>query len=260
MISPRRKAQKCRKDVKGLMISSPKHILLVEDEPHLAFNMELNLQAEGYEVTVAADGLEAMRLYGEKGPFSLIILDVMMPGLNGFDVASRIRESDKATGILMLTARAAETDILEGLERGADDYMTKPFSLQELLLRVRRMAARSEMLKPQNQSKAEILCFDGARWNPSTLELHSPQGNFLLTSLEAKVLSEFLNHPQEVLSRKHLLTQVWGLNGNVETRTVDNFVMRLRKFLEQDPSKPRILQSIRGRGYKFCANISREEG
>jgi DNA-binding response OmpR family regulator len=241
-------------------MTAPKHILLVEDEPHLAFNMELNLQAEGYEVTLARDGLEALKLYDDKGPFSLIILDVMMPGLNGFEVASRIRNQDKATGILMLTARAAETDILEGLERGADDYMTKPFNLQELLLRVKRMAARSEMLKQTTPGKVEYLCFDSARWNPTTLELVSEQGNFLLTSLEAKVLTEFLNHPLEILSRKHLLTQVWGLNGNVETRTVDNFVMRLRKFLEKDPSKPKILQSIRGRGYKFCASIRREEG
>ncbi|RYZ50855.1 MAG: response regulator transcription factor [Proteobacteria bacterium] len=122
----------------------PKHILLVEDEPHLAFNMELNLREEGYEVSLAVNGDEALQVYAEKGPFSLIILDVMMPGKNGLEVAQEIRLHDKTTGILMLTARASESDIILGLELGADDYMTKPFSLQELLLRVRKFCAAIE--------------------------------------------------------------------------------------------------------------------
>lgn len=241
------------------MNAAPKHILLVEDEPHLAFNMELNLQAEGYKVTVAQDGQQAMNLYQEAGPFSLIILDVMLPELNGFEILSKIRETDRATGILMLTARAAETDIIQGLERGADDYMTKPFSLQELLLRVKRMAARSEMLDPARILSKQRLRLGDVLWNPETFELEGPSGKILLTSLEAKVLTEFLEHPNEVLSRKHLLTKVWGVHGNVETRTVDNFIMRLRKYLEHDPSRPTLLQSIRGRGYKFCAYPKKEE-
>lgn len=241
------------------MTLGPKHILLAEDEPHLAFNMELNLQAEGYRVTVASDGLMAMELYQNAGPFSLIILDVMLPELNGFEILSKIRETDRVTGILMLTARAAENDIIQGLERGADDYMTKPFSLQELLLRVKRMAARSEMLDPKRPQSGHRLRFADIVWNPETFELEGPHGKILLTSLEAKVLTEFIDHPQEVLSRKHLLTQVWGVHGNVETRTVDNFIMRLRKYLEQDPSKPTLLQSVRGRGYKFCAMPNKEE-
>jgi len=239
----------------------PKHILLVEDEPHLAFNMELNLQAEGYDVSLAVDGDEALRIYAEKKPFSLIILDVMLPGKNGLDVMQEIRLHDKTTGILMLTARASESDIILGLELGADDYMTKPFSLQELLLRVRRMADRSELFRPQATptGKSERVRFEDVSWNPKTFELTSRQGHFVLTALEAKVLREFLEHPGEVLSRQHLLSQVWGLNGNVETRTVDNFIMRLRKFFEIDPSKPNILQSMRGRGYKFCATIEKDE-
>lgn len=243
---------------------SSRHILLVEDEPHLAFNMELNLREEGYEVTHAADGDEALKLYAEKGPFSLIILDVMLPGKNGLEVAHDIRLHDKTTGILMLTARAAESDVLLGLEKGADDYMTKPFSLQELLLRVKRMADRAELFKPSTPSstveKAERIRFEDVVWDPKTFELTSRQGHFVLTALEAKVLREFLIHPGEVLSRQHLLSQVWGLSGNVETRTVDNFIMRLRKFFEADPSKPQILQSMRGRGYKFCATIEKDEG
>lgn len=238
-----------------------RHILLVEDEPHLAFNMELNLREEGYEVSVAGDGDEALKLYAEKGPFSLIILDVMLPGKNGLEVAQEIRVHDKTTGILMLTARAAESDILTGLEKGADDYMTKPFSLQELLLRVKRMADRSELFKARipTLEKTEKIRFEDVTWDPKTFELTSRQGHFVLTALEAKVLKEFLSHPGEVLSRQHLLSQVWGLSGNVETRTVDNFIMRLRKFFEADPSKPLILQSMRGRGYKFCATIVNDE-
>ena len=239
-----------------------KHILLVEDEPHLAFNMELNLREEGYKVSVATDGDAALQIYTDRGPFSLIILDVMLPGKNGLEVASEIRLKDKTTGILMLTARAAESDIILGLELGADDYMTKPFSLQELLLRVRRMADRSELFKPQEPDapKTEKIHFENVIWDPKTFELTSPQGHYALTTLEAKVLEEFLTHPGEILSRQHLLSQVWGLSGNVETRTVDNFIMRLRKFFEVDPSKPQILQSMRGRGYKFSVAISKKEG
>ncbi len=238
------------------MITGQKHILLVEDEPHLAFNMELNLQAEGYRVTLAKDGREALDRYSKDGPFALIILDVMLPELNGFEVASHIRQADKITGILMLTARASENDILQGLETGADDYMTKPFSLQELFLRVKRMADRSDLFSPLRARTTSILIsFHDVTWNPQTFELQGPQGNFVLTALEARVLTEFLEHPQEVLSRKHLLGQVWGVHGNVETRTVDNFIMRLRKYFEKDPSQPEILQSVRGRGYKFCADL-----
>ncbi len=241
------------------MTMGPKHILLVEDEPHLAFNMELNLQTEGFQVTVAKDGREAMEKYENAGPFALIILDVMLPEMNGFEIAGKIRENDRTTGILMLTARASEADILQGLEQGVDDYMTKPFSLQELILRVKRMAARSELFSPLRSGPMSWLKFADLSWNPVTFQLKGPLVDVVLTALEAKVLTEFLDHPQEVLSRKHLLTRVWGLQGNVETRTVDNFIMRLRKHLEKDPSHPLLLQSVRGRGYKFCAIPKKQE-
>lgn len=242
------------------MASEQKHILLVEDEPHLAFNMELNLQAEGYRVTLAKDGQEALEKYSKEGPFALIILDVMLPHMSGFEVASNIRLKDRTTGILMLTARASENDILQGLETGADDYMTKPFSLAELFLRVKRMADRSELFSPLRNRTGQILIkFANVSWNPETFELVGPQGQFVLTALEAKVLTEFLEHPLEILSRKHLLSRVWGVQGNVETRTVDNFIMRLRKYFETDPSQPEILQSVRGRGYKFCADLQEEK-
>ena len=240
------------------MQEGKRRVLLVEDEPNLAFNIEYNLQAEGFEVIVAHDGKQALDAYRLQGPFSLILMDVMLPEINGFELTKMIREEDRRTQILMLTARAAENDIIHGLEYGADDYMTKPFSFKELLLRVRRMADRSELYGSASEpSSAErkILKFGPVRWNPDSLELSGPSGTHVLTVLEAKVLEAFLNSPNQVLSRKYLLSTVWGLSENVETRTVDNFVMRLRKYIEQNPSQPEYLKSVRGRGYKFSAKI-----
>lgn len=239
------------------MSKNQSRILIVEDEPHLAFNLEYNLKEEGFDVLVASDGKEALEAYRNKGPFSLIILDVMMPELNGFEVASVIRANDRRTQILMLTARAAESDVIQGLETGVDDYMTKPFSLKELILRVKRMAIRSEMFAKESPlKKGKRIRFGQVTWNLETLELTSPRGQFILTVLEAKVLREFISNPETVLSRKYLLNQVWGMSGNVETRTVDNFVMRLRKYIEVNPAEPEHLKSVRGRGYKFSGEIT----
>lgn len=241
------------------MSENLRRILVVEDEPHLAFNLEYNLKEEGYEVVIASDGKQGLDAYRQQGPFNLIILDVMMPELNGFEVASIIRAQDRRTQILMLTARAAENDVIQGLETGVDDYMTKPFSFKELMLRIKRMATRSELFAKDSvidQSKA--IRFGKVTWDAETLELQSPKGAFILTVLEAKVLKEFLRNPETVLSRKHLLNQVWGVSGNVETRTVDNFVMRLRKYIEVNPAEPEHLKSVRGRGYKFSGEITTE--
>jgi DNA-binding response OmpR family regulator len=233
-----------------------RRILLVEDEAHLAFNLEFNLTAEGYDVVVAMDGKQAMEAYRQKGPFTLILLDVMLPAMNGFEVAEAIRAEDQRTQILMLTARAAETDVIQGLETGVDDYLTKPFSFKELLLRINRMAARSKLFTKNDAARQDMVqTFGDMKWHPHRLELTSPHATAVLTALEAKVLQEFLNHPDTVLSRKHLLNQVWGVTGNVETRTVDNFIMRLRRYLEDNPAKPRYLKSVRGRGYKFCGPV-----
>ncbi len=241
------------------MNSNKKKILLVEDEPHLAFNIEYNLQLEGFNVTPAANGLIALEKWQQEGPYDLIILDVMIPEMNGFEVARKIRHEDIETGILLLTARAAEKDIIEGLETGADDYMTKPFHLKEFILRVKRMAARSEILKHSNMQNKRSHYNEGEfSLNIDSLELRCPKGRVHLTALEADVMKEFLTNPHKVLSRKHLLEAVWGLKGRVETRTVDNFVMRLRKHIERDPSTPNFLESVRGRGYRF--NPKKKEG
>jgi DNA-binding response OmpR family regulator len=234
------------------------HILLVEDEPHLAFGLKLNLEAEGYRVTHVESGTEALKAYTQ-GEFAAVILDVMIPELDGFEVAKFIRSRDDRSGILMLTARASDQDRVRGLEAGVDDYITKPFHLQELLLRVRRMVERSSLLRGQGgsprasdpkPSSTTISC-GPFKLNPDTLEFNGPNGQFILTALEADVLREFLANPEKVLSRAYLLDKVWKLQGEIETRTVDNFIMRLRRYIEANPKEPRYLQSIRGRGYRL---------
>lgn len=232
-----------------------KKILLCEDEPHLAYNLELNLKAEGYEVTVAHDGLEALNYVKSKGPFDLIILDIMVPEIDGFQVAKSIRSKDMRTGILILTARAADEDRIRGLELGVDDYITKPFHLQELLLKVKRATKRGEMFQKLEGGPSvplmAVLRLGDYELNREQLILKTPNGDHQLTALEAKVLYEFMHNKDRILSREYLLEKVWGLNKNVETRTVDNFILRLRKIIEKDPAHPCVLESIRSKGYRF---------
>lgn len=235
-------------------------ILLVEDEKNLAFNMELNLAAEGFEVHTANDGEVALELYHNQGPFSAIILDVMLPEIDGFEVAKTIRKKDNATGILMLTARAGDEDRVKGLAIGADDYLTKPFLLEELILRVKRMAERAKIYQdlPQSNVGNSVLKVGPFELDKTNLNLESPKGSFELTVLEADVLEEFFSNPEQTLSRKHLLNKVWGLPGTIETRTVDNFILRIRRFLEDDPANPKYLCSIRGKGYRL--NLEKPTG
>lgn len=229
-----------------------KRILLVEDEPNLAFNLQFNLQAEGFDVTPAVDGLTAIQKFQREGPFDLVILDVMLPEASGFEVARQIRKSDDQTHILMLTALGKEEDRVAGFEAGADDYITKPFHLKELLLRVKRMLRRSAYFQSvANNENTHLLKVGLFALDAELLQLTSPQGQFTLTALEADVLKEFMRHPKRVLSRQHLLDTVWGMKGDIETRTVDNFIVRLRRYLEADPTKPTRLVSVRGRGYRL---------
>ena len=241
------------------MTTEPKKkILLVEDEPNLAFNLQFNLQAEGYDVVPAVDGLIATKKFAADGPFDLIILDVMLPEMNGFEVARHIRGSDDQTQILMLTALGREEDRLKGFEAGIDDYVTKPFHLQEFLMRVRRMIRRSTFFQEKDVSTANapnalIACGPFAL-DVEVLELTAPHGKFSLTALEADILKEFMKNPRRVLSRQHLLDTVWGMKGDIETRTVDNFIVRLRRYLEPTPTEPRYLVSVRGRGYRLVVD------
>lgn len=225
-------------------------ILLVEDEPNLAFTLELNLKAEGYAVDLIRNGQQAYESIAAGGvSHDLYLLDVMLPGRNGLEIAELLRSLDKRAGIIFLTARAGEEDILRGLSIGADDYITKPFRLAELLLKVRRTLQRIALFE-QNES------FDDAPlvWGPFQLDtvalmIKTPTGLTQLTRLEADVLREFFKNPGKVLSRQHLLKRVWGVSEDMETRTVDNFVVRLRRLIETDPANPRFLRSVRGRGY-----------
>ncbi len=234
------------------MPEQKKRILLVEDEPHLAFNLQFNLQAEGFDVVPAVDGQNAILKFDREGPFDLIILDVMLPEVSGFDVARHIRRSDDQTHVLMLTALGKEEDRLRGFEAGADDYITKPFHLQEFLLRVKRMIRRSQYFNRASEpQESPLLRYGPFELDTELLQLKSPSGQFTLTAMEADILKEFMTNPTRVLSRQYLLDSVWGMKGDIETRTVDNFIVRLRRYLETDPAKPHHLVSVRGRGYRL---------
>jgi DNA-binding response OmpR family regulator len=227
-------------------------LLLVEDEPHLAFILKLNLEAEGFQVEHCGDGDSAITSFSSKSPFDAIILDVMLPGKDGFAVAKIIRQTDAKVGILMLTARSGEDDRLSGFASGVDDYITKPFHLQELIARVRRMTERARLYKGEEQplqgTKIEA---SGMMLDYSQLLLHCGGKVQPVTKLEADFLKELMSNPGQVVSREHLLEKVWGLRSTTETRTIDNFVVRLRKMIENDPRDPKILVSVRGRGYKL---------
>lgn len=225
-------------------------ILLVEDEPHLAFSLNLNLEAEGYEVVHAATGPEAIEFFNTRGPFDAVILDGMLPEIDGFDVAKALRKQSNRTGILMLTARASESDRLRGFEVGVDDYIAKPFHLQELLARVKRTAERSNLFS-KDLGEEDVVRFGECELDMSALLLRRGGEVHEITQLEAQFLKELVKHSGKVVSRDHLLETVWGVSSGVETRTIDNFVVRLRKMLEDNPKNPRFLISVRGKGYKL---------
>jgi len=224
-------------------------ILLVEDEESLAVGLEYNLIEEGYIVNWAKNGREAIDLF-EKEKFDLIILDIMLPYVNGFEVAERVRKSDPQIPILMLTAKTESGDKVKGLEIGADDYMTKPFHLQELLLRVKGMLKRKSWYTSTSQ-KQPVYKFGKNEINFKTLNCLHGTEKIRLTPQEAMLLRYLVEHKGEIVTRKELLENVWHLNPEVETRTVDIFIARLRKYFEPDPSKPVYIKSIRGAGYTF---------
>jgi DNA-binding response OmpR family regulator len=224
-------------------------ILLVEDEETLAVGLEYNLVEDGYIVNWAKNGREAVDFF-EKGKFDLIILDIMLPYINGFEVAERVRKSDPHIPILMLTAKTESGDKVKGLEKGADDYLTKPFHLQELLLRVKGMLKRKSWYKSASE-KQPIFKFGNNQINFETLKCLHDRDEIRLTPQEAMLLKYLVEHRGEIVTRKELLENVWHLNPEVETRTVDIFIARLRKYFETDPANPVYIKSIRGAGYSF---------
>jgi two-component system alkaline phosphatase synthesis response regulator PhoP len=232
--------------------SSGDRILVVEDEESLAVGLEYNLTEEGYAVKRAADGREALNLFALQ-PFDLVILDVMLPYVDGFEVAERMREKDPQIPILILTARTRMKDRLKGLEIGADDYMTKPFHLNELFLRIKGMLRRKKWYQAQSQ-RNPVYRFGNHTIHFDTFTYRSDKTEFRLTPHEAMVLRYLIEHQNTIVSRQDLLENVWQIPAEVETRTVDNFIARLRKYFEPDPKHPIYIQSIRSAGYMFCGD------
>jgi len=231
-------------------------ILVVEDEPHLAMGLRFNLEADGHDVSVAADGETALaRLAEAPGTCDAMVLDVMLPGKNGFEVTRALRERGDYVPILMLTARARPEDVLQGFDAGVDDYLPKPFELPILLARVRGLLRRNAWARtiPPPDRSPEVHRFGGNTFDPSTLELRVGTMPYHLTAMEADLLQYLLRNAGKVVSRKAILEDVWDLHEDTDTRAIDNFIVRLRRFLNEDPSSPRHVITVRGVGYRFIA-------
>jgi two-component system, OmpR family, alkaline phosphatase synthesis response regulator PhoP len=223
-------------------------ILLVDDEDSIRNLVKFNLEEEGYEVVTAIDGKKALQKYHDEH-FDLLILDVMLPEIDGFSIAEQVRLTNMDIPIIMLTAKDSSQDRILGLRRGADDYLTKPFNLEELLLRVQKLIQRS-VKSPENTP--EHFEFGKNHINFVTFEVNSVNnGHFSLTKKEVMLLKLLVDRKNEVVSRQQILQSVWGYDVYPSTRTIDNFILSFRKYFEQDPANPIHFLSIRGVGYKF---------
>ncbi len=231
------------------------NILIVEDEKHLADGLRFNLEADGFEVEIAYNGEEALQLI-ENNSFDAIVLDVMMPKMNGFEVARSLREAENFTPILMLTALGKPEDVLNGFEAGADDYLTKPFDLVIFQARLNGLLRRREWFARENNlvknaPKIKIVSVNGRTIDFENLELQSDAETIHLTLMEAKLLRYLIEKEGKPVSRKTILEEVWDLHEDTDTRAIDNFIVRLRRYLEDEPEKPKILQTVRGIGYRL---------
>jgi DNA-binding response OmpR family regulator len=257
-------------------------VLVVEDETHLAKGLRFNLEAEGHSVEVCGDGESAVeRLVANHEHFDAVVLDVMLPGKDGFAVATALRKAKNYVPVLMLTARSRPEDVLQGFAAGADDYLPKPFQLPIFLARLQGLLRRNEWLRPEkaelksrtktsprtanetakpNGSDAEtestspdadVFRFGGKTIDFNNLELHANGTTIQLTLMEAKLLRHLIRNKGNSVSRKSILEDVWGLHEDTDTRAIDNFIVRLRRYIEKDPSKPKHLATVRGIGYRF---------
>jgi DNA-binding response OmpR family regulator len=239
-------------------MSAPIRILVVEDEKHLAQGLLFNLQAEGYEAAIEGDGESALaRLVSES--FDAVVLDVMLPGRNGFDVVAELRAQQNYVPVLMLTARGRSEDVLLGFAAGADDYLPKPFDLSILLARLNGLLRRLKWRQPADESPAareDISGFEfaGRRIDFAALELTALGRTIRLTLMEADLLRYLVRNQGRIISRKELLEQVWRVREDTDTRAIDNFIVRLRRYIEDEPSEPRYLKTVRGIGYRFLAS------
>ncbi len=249
-------------------------ILLVEDEQHLANGLRFNLEAEGYEVKIVSDGETALgSLLQTPQQYDAVVLDVMLPGKDGFEVATELRAAGQFVPVLMLTARGRPEDVLRGFEAGADDYLPKPFELSILLARLGGLLRRhawlhqssrqaqineraSQPTEPNGKLEAEraVFNFAGKTIDFGALELRAGGRIIQLTLMEADLLRFLLKHEGQAVSRRNLLEEVWGLSEDTDTRAIDNFIVRLRKYIEDEPSQPKHLLTVRGVGYRFVAN------
>ncbi len=242
-------------------------ILVVEDEQHLAEGLRFNLEAEGYQVEVVETGEAALDALAPDRPrFDLVVLDVMLPGKDGFQVISDLRGAGQFIPTLMLTARGHPDDVLRGFEAGADDYLTKPFDLSILIARLRGLLRRRDWLQSAPQivavpepaqvvpaPDAPVYAFAGKAVHFDLLELRVDDKIFPLTLMEANLLRYLIQHEGKPVSRRSMLEDVWSLHEDTDTRAIDNFIVRLRRYVEDDPTKPRHLLTVRGVGYRFVA-------
>lgn len=227
-------------------------ILIVEDEEHIAEGLRFNLEAEGFEAEVAGDGERALQMLAETR-FDAIVLDVMLPLIDGFEVAHKLREAENFTPVLMLTARGRPEDVLKGFEAGADDYLPKPFELSIFLARLKGLLRRREWHRMESRPEKvpDILLVNSKKIDFDNLELRAGDETIHLTLMEAKLLRFLIENEGQAVSRKTILEDVWDLHEDTDTRAIDNFIVRLRKHLEDEPNNPKILQTVRGIGYRF---------
>jgi DNA-binding response OmpR family regulator len=240
-------------------------VLVVEDETHLAEGLRFNLRAEGHAVEIVGDGETAIaRLVRQREAFDAVVLDVMLPFHDGFEVVAAMREAKNYAPVLILTARSRPEDVLRGFAAGADDYLPKPFELPIFLARLQGLLRRSAWLRASTDPGAapvqsgektsgdrDSYSFDGKRIDFAALELHSGDSTIQLTLMEAKLLRHLIANKDKVVTRKSILEDVWGLHEDTDTRAIDNFIVRLRRYIEEDPAKPQRLLTVRGVGYRF---------
>jgi DNA-binding response OmpR family regulator len=226
-------------------------VLIVEDEQHLADGLSFNLKAEGHTPAVVPDGEEALRLLiAERESFDVVVLDIMLPGKDGFTVASELRSAGNFVPILMLTARGRPEDVLRGFEAGADDYLPKPFELSILLALIHGLLRRRRWNDAAVES-ADVYAFCGRTLDFTAMEIHAKGTSHRLTQMECDLLRYLVKKAGQAVSRRVILEDVWGLHEGTDTRAIDNFIVRLRRYIEERPTSPKFLLTVRGVGYKF---------
>ena len=235
-------------------------LLIVEDEEHLATGLKFNLEAEGYVVDVEESGEAALdRLVGGQNGFDLLLLDVMLPGIDGFEVVRTLRDAGNFVPVMMLTALGHTDDVLRGFELGADDYLTKPFDLSILVARIQGLLRRKAWLETQGSELKQVTeeyRFGECRVDFARQVLERAGNELPLTLMEATLLRYLVEHEGRPVPRRVLLEEVWGVRKDTDTRAVDNFIARLRRAIEDEPSNPRHLQTVRGVGYRFVADAA----